>query len=155
MATKTKVDAATVRRVLTADGWLEVRDFEAQPSGVSVGGVSLGDKVSYTLQDGTRRVLPATAVLDVETINPEAEAREEADKLAQRVAHGEAVFAFVHYADRETFGRQVGEQGGICATCRTPVSGATHSHLDPDGKVRCPRCSVLKVRYGNQMPTSS
>jgi hypothetical protein len=153
-ATKTKVDAAEVRKVLTTEGWTEVRDFEAQPSGLTVGGVGLGDKVAYTIRNGTRLVRPATDILDVSTVDAEQEQTDRAQLLAERAAHGERVFAFVHYADRETFGAQVGKQGGICATCRTPVGASTHSHLDPDGLVRCPRCSVLKVRYGNQMPTA-
>ena len=31
MATKTRPDERNIRRVLTADGWLEVRDFRTQP----------------------------------------------------------------------------------------------------------------------------
>lgn len=151
MGAKTKVDARVIRKVLTAEGWVEVRDFEVQPSGITVGGVGLGDRVQFRVQDGSIRVLPATAVLDVETADAEQEQADRQAEIAERAARGEAVFAFVHYADRETFGAQVAMQGGTCASCRTPVSGSTHSHMDPDGLVRCPRCSVLKTRYGNQM----
>lgn len=151
-ATKTKIDGSTVRSVLTADGWMEVRDFQAQPSGVTVGGVALGDKVSFAIRDGTKRVLPATAVLDVRTVDLEAEAQARAQRAAESEAKGEAVFTFVHYSDRETFNRQVEEQGGVCASCRSGLAGMAHAHMDPDGLVRCPACSVLKVRYGNQMP---
>jgi hypothetical protein len=147
-----------VRRVLTADGWADVQDFEVKPSGVTVGGVSLGDSVAFTAS-GRRVLFPATAVLAVQTtadLEAEQAVRdaERARRDAEMAAREEARFAFVHYGGREQFGAQVGKQNGECATCHTPVSGMVHAHLDPDGLVRCPGCSVLKVRYGNQMPTT-
>lgn len=154
-ATKTKVqdiNPEVVRKVKTAEGWLEVQGFEVVPSGVTVGGVSLGDSVKFTVRDGSKRVLPATAVIEVEVGDPQQEARDKAEREQRQRDRGEAVFAFVHYATREEFDRQVGEQGGVCASCRGGLAGMVHAHMDPDGLVRCPTCSVLKVRYGNQMP---